>query len=313
MAQPARAFQRERSQDRPVAFDDDDEEELEHEEEPPREAKRTRSSLRGYSLPVAGVVLISMLGATIWLLLNGRHESPSTPEIPRFSRSRDDIPKAPGNARGGGSPLQTTRSTSAGDVALPENDLHETVTDTSGASLQDTESATNHPAQMDPVAKQGGGANDPRVVQQRFDRLDSSLQALQSAMQLVLTEVRSSRGSGQAQEALESADRMVSLLKRQLASRDQENVRLRGELAARERLVNEMKLQVQRSSARSALAGWEIVGLTARNAALKDPGGQTHVLSIGETIVNGVQLQQIDPAGTRITTSAGALVYHGAR
>jgi hypothetical protein len=313
MARPARAFERESSQDQPTDFDEDEDDELDYEEEHPPKIKSVRSNLRAYSVPLAGVVLVGLLGLTIWLLLRAERETSSTRAVPELSGAQDRVSEASRNPRGVESALHPARSIAAGATVAPENDAHDGAADSPGAILQGTEPTPNHPAQMDSTAEPDVSANELRALQQRFDHVDASLQALQGAMQLVFTEIRSPRVSGQAQEALDSADKMLSLLKKQIATRDQEIARLRGELAAREHLVRDMKSQAQRSSARSALAGWEIVGLTVRNAALKDPSGQTHVVSIGETIVDGVQLKQIDPAGTRITTSAGDIAYHGAR
>jgi hypothetical protein len=311
MVRPARAFEREGSQDRPTELGREEDDEIEYEEEHPREHRSARPNLRVYSVPLAAVALVGLLGATLWFVRSGGHETPSMRAVPEFSRAQDHFSEATRNTRIVGSALHTPRSTSAGAAFIPENDAQESAADPSGA--MGAGPTANHPAEMDAAAEPHVSADDLRLLQQRFDRLDTSLQALQGDLQLVLTEMRSSRVSGQAQEALDSADKMLSVLKKQIATRDQEIVRLRGELAAREHLVKDMKLQAQHASARSALAGWEIVGLTVRNAALKDPSGQTHVVSIGETIVDGVQLKQIDPAGTRITTTAGDIAYHGTR
>jgi hypothetical protein len=313
MVRPARAFERESSQDRPTERDRDEDDEIEYEDEHPREHKSVRPNLRGYSVPLAGVVLVGMLGGTIWLVLSGGHETPSPRAVPELPHAQDRISEASGNTRLARPALHTSRSVSADATLTPENDVAEGTGDSSGTISQGAGPTANHPAEMDPAAEARVSADDLRLLQQRFDRLDTSLQAVQGDMQLVLTEMRSARVSGQAQEALDSADKMLSVLKKQIATRDQEIIRLRGDLAAREHLVKDMKLQAQHSKARSPLAGWEIVGLTVRNAALKDPSGQTHVVSIGETIVDGVQLKQIDPAGTRITTTAGDIAYHAAR
>lgn len=314
MARPARAYQRDGSQTRPAEFDDGEDEDLEHEVDDPREPDGTRSTPRSHGLLLAGGVLIGMLALTIWLLMYRRHDPPSTHVIADLPRAPDAILEASRNTRGARAPSNVGKPMPKGAILTAENDPHDTVgEDSSRVTFQDTELTANHPAQMDPTAEPGGSPEELRILQQRFDRMDISMQALQGAMQAVLTEVRSSGASAQMKQTLESADKMVSLLKKQLTNRDQEIVRLRGALANREHLVNDMKSEAQRASARSTLAGWEIVGLTARNAALKDPSGQTHVVSVGETIVDGVQLKQIDPTRTRITTSAGDIVYHGAR
>jgi hypothetical protein len=178
------------------------------------------------------------------------------------------------------------------------------------ARLQGAQPSPNQPTEAE-ITGERLGTNELSVLQQRFDRMDASMQELQSVMQLVLTETRSAQVSGRA-EALDAADKMLGVLKKQLAGRDQEIARLRHELSTRERLANDTRGQSQQVNPRSVLTGWEIVGLTARNAALKDPSGQTHVVSIGESITDGVQLKQIDPAGIRIITSAGDIGYHGA-
>ncbi len=93
MAGTARAFQREGSRDRPE-FEEAEDDEIEHEGEHLPGPKRSSSNLKAYSLPLAGVVLAGLLGSTIWLLLNARHEPHSTHGIPELSRVEDGIPQA---------------------------------------------------------------------------------------------------------------------------------------------------------------------------------------------------------------------------
>ncbi len=151
------------------------------------------------------------------------------------------------------------------------------------------------------------------ALEQRFDRIETALQALQSIAQLLVAELRTARPAAQLQDPLEAADKMLALLKQQLAGKDHEIARLRHELSVRERLVGEARIPERHPAEHEALAGWEIVGRTDRNAALQDPSGRTHVIAVGEPIAPGVQLLKIDPAANRVITSGGELSYPAPR
>ena len=309
MARAAREFERNVSRDQSSELDEE-ENELEYEEDLPRGQKRGRVDLRRYGVPLAGLVLVATVGLLIWLVAHPGRGNPPAPAGLEIQAQGWPTEKTRG-APGAGAAPQTSRPLS------PDSNLRSTgiaqgrAEESAATHFQDLQPSSNQPAETGIAGERVGGADEFSALQQRFDRLDTSLQTLQGVVQLILTEMRSSRASGQAQEALDAADRMLGVLKKQLSGRDQEIARLRRELSAREHLTGDTRVQAQQASARSALTGWEIVGLTARNAALKDPSGQTHVVSIGESITDGVQLRQIDPAGTRIMTNAGDITYRG--
>lgn len=152
---------------------------------------------------------------------------------------------------------------------------------------------------------------DGVAIAQRLDRIESSLQTLRAALDTIRVEL-SARPSPELRRSPANTEKRADSLPRQLSTRDPAAVRLRREVPANGHSPSDVKALSQHSASRPSLPGWEIVGLSARNVALRDPGGRTHVVAIGETIVDEIELTQIDTVANRITTTAGDITYRGA-
>lgn len=259
----------------------------------------------GVWLVLGGLFLVAAVLGVGWMLY-GALRGDAAPRASSAAR-----PSLMTTASRDGPPPARAEETSADPALLPTDALPAPPEAESVArAIEGTPSTT--PAVPEPRSvEQATDATEElrQGMATRFDQVDAGLQNVRGLIELVVAELRTNPLSGEMQEKLDAADKMVTLLKTQGASKDGEIVRLRRELAERERLIADMKEENRRLAEKPALPGWEIVGLTARNAAFKDPAGHTRVIAVGEVIVDGVKLLEIDTAANRVGTTSGYMVY----
>lgn len=307
-----RRFQRPRDRREEVEMEAEREERADIErdasgDEPAVSAAPSGRGRGGVWLVVGGLFLAAAVIGTGWMAYAALHgdeaprgaagarpslmESAAQPAVPPPAPIAGDTPADPRFVPADAPPLGVVDAPSAAPAM--DAPLH-------------AEAATPAPNPVDSATAAGELRG---AMTQRFDQVDAGLQNVRGLVELVVAELRTNPLSGEMQEKLDAADKMVTLLKTQAASKDGEIVRLRRELAERERLIADMKEENRRLAEKPALPGWEIVGLTARNAAFKDPAGHTRVVAVGEVIVDGVKLLEIDTAANRVGTTSGYMVY----
>jgi hypothetical protein len=312
MARPARAISDE--------IEDLDEEGAETEgsidfepDIPEPETTRRTSDLRRYMLPLAGLLLVGTLASVAWISFAPRHGSsqdravldlpqPVSATVERPDRKRSISPAVDGmDARLGPAASVSTPRTSP---SMRGADLADSASESGGSKV--SQGMASHTTE---VRGETGGA-DRRALEERLDRIEISLQGMQRMLESLRTELTAVRAYQPPPQPTGPTEKRSVSPRQRLTIRHQENARR--ELAVNGPSPGDGKPIPQRSTERVPLPGWEIVGLSARNVALRDPGGRTHVVAIGEVIADDVELTRVDPVANRIITSAGELTYTGA-
>ena len=318
MARPARAMSDELDGPDELEREDDGDMEgdihFEPAEEGAHEIPRRKSDPKRYMVPLAGVLLVSALVAVAWGSFaprRGAQQDRGLLDLPQpVSASverpvRDRSSKPPGNE-------MDPRLGSAASASRVQWVEQSRVADSTDPAPQSAGSAAG-PATASRLneARAESSAPDAVALGQRLDRIENSLQALQGILDDMRMEL-SARSPQESHTSPAVVEHRAGSLHRQLTSRDPEIARLHREQPVNGHPPSDLKALSQHSAARTALPGWEIVGLSARNVALRDPGGRTHVVAIGETVVDDVELTQIDTVANRITTTAGDITYRAA-
>lgn len=318
MARPARAMSEELDEPDDLERADDPHREgdihFEPADEGMHEVPRRKSDLKRYMVPLAGAILVSALVAIAWVSFAPRRGAqqdrglldlpqPVSASVERSVRDRSSRP--PGNE-------MDSRLGPAAPESGAQRFEQSRVADSTEPAPQSAGSAAG-PATASRLDEPRAVSSAPDAValEQRLDRIENSLQGLRG----ILDNMRMELSARPAQEFHTSpavGEQRADSLHRQLTTRDPENVRLHRQQAVNRHPPSDLKPVSQHAAARTGLPGWEIVGLSARNVALRDPGGRTHVVAIGETVVDDVELTQIDTVANRVTTTAGDITYHAA-
>jgi hypothetical protein len=278
------------------------------------EIQHRKPDPRRYVVPLAGLLLVSVLVAVAWVSFaprRGAQQDRALLDLPQPASATVERPLGNRSARSPG-PEMDPRLGSGAPVSSAQRFDQPRVPD-SAVPLPPEVGSAEVPARATRVnaAPAEISTLDGVAIAQRLDRIESSLQTLRAALDTVRVEL-SARPSPELRRSPANTEKRVDSLHRQLSTRDPEAVRLRREVPANGHSPSDVKALSQRSASRPGLPGWEIVGLSARNVALRDPGGRTHVVAIGETIVDEIELTQIDTVANRITTTAGDITYRGA-
>lgn len=316
MARTARAMSEELDGPDELEREDPDREggiHFEPADEGEHEMPRRKPDPKRYMVPLAGVLLVSALVAIAWVSFAPRRGAqqdlglldlpqPVSASVVRSVRDRSTRP--PGNEMdprlGPASPASSVQRFEQSRVADSTDPAPQSAGSAAGPA---TASRMNE-------ASRESSAPDAVAVEQRLDRIENSLQALRGILDNMRTEL-SARPTQESHKSPAFVEQRPGSLHRKLASQDPEIGRMHREQPANGQPSGDLKARLQHSAARSGLPGWEIVGLSARNVALRDPGGRTHVVAIGETVVDDVELTQIDTVANRITTTAGDITYRG--
>lgn len=268
-----------------------------------------------YVVPLAGVFLATVLVALAWVSFAPRRGPPldrTLLDLPQPASATVDRPPGNPSVKSRGYEVDPRLGPEAPGLSAQRSPDPPRLTHSSDSppqQLGSTEDLTT-PGRVNSVPA-GISSPESAAIAQRLDRIDESLQTLRAALDKVQMELSARRAAEPRKSAVNTEKHLDS---HYLASgtRDLETVRLpRGSIAKGHPSID-LKVQSQRAATGSGLPGWEIVGLTVRNVALRDPGGRTHVVAIGETIVDEVELTQIDTVANRITTTAGDITYRDA-
>ncbi len=278
------------------------------------ELQHRKPDPKRYVVPLAGVVLVTALVAVAWVSFaprRGPQPDRALLDLPQLASATVERPLGNRSARSPGHEMDPRLGPGAPVSSAQRFDPPRAVDSGDPPPQQGSSADGSTMASRVNAAPAEISTLDGAAIAQRLDRIEGSLQTLRAALDNVRVEL-SARPSSEPRRSSANTEKRLDSLHRPLTTRDPEGVRLHREAPANGHSSIDLKAPSQHSTARPGLPGWEIVGLSSRNVALRDPGGRTHVVAIGETIVDEIELTQIDTVANRITTTAGDITYRGA-